>query len=74
VWYGACTQAAVAKPMLAKLHATLIKTLNLPEMKARLAESTIEASPTSQEEFAAFIRDEVDKWTAVVRDAHIQKQ
>jgi tripartite-type tricarboxylate transporter receptor subunit TctC len=74
VWYGVCTQAAVAKPILDKLHATLIKTLELPEMKARLAESTIDASPTTQEEFAAFIRAENERWVAVVRDANIPKQ
>jgi tripartite-type tricarboxylate transporter receptor subunit TctC len=55
VWYGVCTQSAVPKPILDRLHATLIKTLELPEMKARLAESSIEASPTTPEEFAAFI-------------------
>jgi tripartite-type tricarboxylate transporter receptor subunit TctC len=74
VWYGVCAQAAVPKPILAKLHATLVKTLNMPEMKARLAENTIDASPTTQEEFAAFIRAETDKWAAVVRDANIPKQ
>ena len=74
VWYGVCTQSAVPKPILAKLHATLVTTLELPEMKARLAEATIDASPTTQEEFAAFIRGEIDKWTAVVREANIPKQ
>jgi len=74
VWYGVCTQAAVPKPILDKLHATLVNTLNMPEMKARLAEATIDAEPTTQEEFAAFIRGEIDKWTAVVKDANIPKQ
>jgi tripartite-type tricarboxylate transporter receptor subunit TctC len=74
VWYGVCAQSAVPKPILAKLHATLVKTLDLPEMKARLAESTIEASPTTQEEFAAFIQNETDKWAAVVKEANIPKQ
>jgi tripartite-type tricarboxylate transporter receptor subunit TctC len=74
VWYGVCAQAAVPKPILAKLHATLIKTLNLPEMKARLGESTIEASPTTPEEFAAFIQGETERWTRVVKDANIPKQ
>ena len=74
VWYGVCAQSSVPKPILAKLHATLLKTLNLPEMKARLAESTIDASPTTPEEFAAFIRAETEKWTRVVRDANIPKQ
>jgi tripartite-type tricarboxylate transporter receptor subunit TctC len=74
VWYGVCTQAAVPKPILDKLHATLVETLNIPQMRARLAEATIDASPTTQEEFAAFIRGEIDKWTAVVKDANIPKQ
>jgi len=43
-------------------------------MKARLAESTIDATPNSPEEFAAFIRGEVEKWTRVVKDANLPKQ
>jgi tripartite-type tricarboxylate transporter receptor subunit TctC len=74
VWYGVCAQSSVPKPILAKLHATLMKTLGLPEMKARLAEATIEASPMTPDEFGAFIRAEVEKWTRVVRDANIPKQ
>jgi len=74
VWYGVCAQAAVPKPVLARLSATLLRTLNLPEMKARLAESTIEASPTTPEEFAAFIRAETEKWVKVVKDAALPKQ
>jgi tripartite-type tricarboxylate transporter receptor subunit TctC len=74
VWYGVCAQSAVPKPILAKLSATLLKVLNTPEMKARLAENTIEATPTSPEEFAAFIRAETDKWAKVVKDANLPKQ
>jgi tripartite-type tricarboxylate transporter receptor subunit TctC len=74
VWYGVCAQWSVPKPILNKLHATLVKTLNLPEMKARLAEASIDAQPMSVEEFAAFIKSQVDMWARVVRDANIPKQ
>jgi len=74
VWYGVCTQAAVPRAIVMKLNETLVRTLNMPEMKARLAEATIEAKPGTPEEFAAFIRAETDKWTKVVRDAHIARQ
>jgi tripartite-type tricarboxylate transporter receptor subunit TctC len=47
---------------------------NRPEMSARLAESTIEATPTTPEELAAFIGAETDKWIRVVKDASIEKQ
>jgi tripartite-type tricarboxylate transporter receptor subunit TctC len=74
VWYGVCAPAGVPKPFLAKLQTTLHSVLNTPEMKARLAESSIEATPNSPEEFAAFIRGEVEKWTRVVKDANLPKQ
>ena len=74
VWYGVVTQSAVPKPILAKLSATLLKTLNQPELKARLAESTIEAEPGTPEQFAAFIASETAKWAKVVKDAAIPKQ
>jgi tripartite-type tricarboxylate transporter receptor subunit TctC len=74
VWYGVVTQSAVPKPILAKLSTTLLKTLNQPELKARLAESTIEAEPGTPEQFAAFIAAETAKWAKVVKDAAIPKQ
>ncbi|HYY59791.1 MAG TPA: tripartite tricarboxylate transporter substrate binding protein [Burkholderiales bacterium] len=74
VWYGVCTQSAVPKPILDKLHATLVRTLNLPEIKARLAEASIEVSPTTPEEFAAFIRGEIERWSGVVLEANIARQ
>ena len=74
VWYGVCTQSAVPKPILDKLHATLVRTINLPEVKARLADASIEAAPNTPEELAAFIRGQVDMWSRVVRDANIPKQ
>jgi tripartite-type tricarboxylate transporter receptor subunit TctC len=74
VWYGVCAPSSVPKPILAKLHATLLKTLSQPEMKARLADATIDAAPGTPEEFTAFIRAEVEKWTRVVREANIPKQ
>ena len=74
VWYGVVTQSAVPQPILAKLSSTLLKTLSLPEMKARLAESTIEAEPGTPEQFAAFIASETAKWAKVVKDAGIPKQ
>ena len=74
VWYGLCVQSGVPKPIQAKLHASLHKVLNIPEIRARLAESTIEVEPNSQEEFTAFIRGEVAKWTRVVKEANLPKQ
>jgi len=72
-WYGMCTQSAVPKAIVAKLNATLVKVLSAPEMQARLAEQSMEVSPTTPQEFASFIKSETAKWAKVVKDAGIPK-
>jgi tripartite-type tricarboxylate transporter receptor subunit TctC len=74
VWYGVCTQSTVPRPIIDKLNATLVKTLRMPEVIERLAQSSIEAAPGTPEEFAAFIKAESERWMKVVADAHIPKQ
>ena len=74
VWYGVCTQAAVPRAIIAKLNETLVRTVNMPEVRERLAQSSIEASPTTPTEFAAFIKGEIEKWTRVVSEARIARQ
>jgi tripartite-type tricarboxylate transporter receptor subunit TctC len=74
VWYGVCTQAAVPRAMIAKLNEALVRTVNMPEVRERLAQSSIEASPMGPAEFAAFIKTEIEKWTRVVSEARLAKQ
>src|SRR5262245_27291090 len=74
VWYGVCTQSAVPKPIVAKLNATLVQTLNMPEVRARLAEATIDAAPMTPDDFLAFIQAETAKWEGVAREAGIRRQ
>lgn len=71
VWYGMCAPAGVPKGIVAKLNAAVVKTLNLPEVKERLAQNSIEAGSSTPEEFAAFIRSETAKWAKVVKDAGV---
>ena len=39
VWYGLCAPAGVPKPIVAKLNADIVKTLNMPEVKERMAQN-----------------------------------
>jgi tripartite-type tricarboxylate transporter receptor subunit TctC len=73
-WVGVCTQSAVPKSILVKLHASLLRTLNLPDVKARLAENAMDPSPTTPKQFGAFIQSETERWARVVKDANIPKQ
>ena len=69
VWYGMCVPAGVPKRVVAKLNAEVVKTLNLPDVKERLAQASIQAAPSTPEQFAAYIRAESIKWAKVIKDA-----
>ena len=68
-WYGICTQAAVPKPILAKLNTDLNKVLNSPELKKRMEDQGIDVSPSTPEVFVAHVKVETAKWAKVVKDA-----
>lgn len=67
VWYGVFAPARVPQPILAKLNAELVKTLNMPEIRERMAQQGAEPAPTTREEFATFQKAEVAKWAKLVR-------
>jgi tripartite-type tricarboxylate transporter receptor subunit TctC len=73
-WYGMCAPAGTPAPILDKLHADLTKVLQAPDVQQRLTDLVIDVAPTSRDEFAAFIRTEIARWTQVVKDAGIPTQ
>lgn len=71
-WTGIVLPAATPHDIVMKVHAALIKTLRAKathESFARLGAETLESTP---EEFARFMRDDLAKWTKVVREAGIK--
>ena len=74
VWYGICAPAATPKPIVAKINADMVKALNMSDLKQRLYQQGVEASPASPEAFVAFIKSETTKWAKVVKDAGIPSQ
>jgi tripartite-type tricarboxylate transporter receptor subunit TctC len=73
-WYGFLAPAGTPAAVIAQIHAESMKALNSTEMKEKLAHDGAEPAPTSPEEFAAHIRDELDKWRKVAKAAGIQPQ
>ncbi len=69
---GIVLPAATPREVVTKLHAALIKVLRAKttrESFARFGAETLESTP---EEFARFVREDLAKWTKVVRDAGIK--
>ena len=66
-WYASCTPAGVPKSVLDKLNAAIVKTLNLPDIRERYVQNTVDVMPTTREELGAYIRAEIAKWTKVAK-------
>jgi len=71
-WYGLVAPARAPKAVTGKLQASLQKALNAPEMKERLAAQAIEGIASTPEALTKHLREELDKWTAVVKAAGLK--
>jgi tripartite-type tricarboxylate transporter receptor subunit TctC len=71
-WYGVFVPAGTPKEIVARLNADIVRILQLPDAKQRLLESGIEATPSTPEQFAAYIQSETKKWAKVVKDGKIK--
>jgi tripartite-type tricarboxylate transporter receptor subunit TctC len=70
-WYGLFGPAALPKALVAKIDGDVSAALDSPEVKERLAKLGAEPAPLPPEEFARFVRAEVEKWAKVVRTSGI---
>jgi tripartite-type tricarboxylate transporter receptor subunit TctC len=70
-WYGLNAPAKTPKAIIDRLAAEAAKAAKSPLMLERLATDDAEAVGSTPEEYAAFIKKEQERWSKVVRTAHI---
>ena len=68
-WYGLFVPAGTSREIVMRLNGELTKILQMPDVKAKLLESGIEALHGSPEQFAAYIQSETKRWAKVVKDS-----
>ncbi len=66
-WYGILVPAGTPKEIVARLNAEILRILNVPDVKERLAAQGAETFSSTPQEFAAYIRKETQKWAKVVK-------
>jgi tripartite-type tricarboxylate transporter receptor subunit TctC len=66
-WYGVLAPRNTPQPIVAKLHASLTRALNAPQVKDRLTEIAVEINASTPEAFARRLREEMATWGRVVR-------
>jgi tripartite-type tricarboxylate transporter receptor subunit TctC len=71
-WYGVAAPAGVPREVVQRLNALVGKAVNMPEAKRAFEHQGLEARTATPEEFAAFIRDEIEQNIKLVKAANIK--
>jgi tripartite-type tricarboxylate transporter receptor subunit TctC len=71
-WYGVLAPAGTPQPIVDRLNREIVRIVQLPEVRERLAAEGAEPVGNSPEEFAAHIKRELARWAKVIRQARIQ--
>src|SRR5262245_61289564 len=73
-WYGFLAPAGTPPEIIARVHAEAAKALKAKDVIEKLATDGAEPVASRPEEFAAHIREELEKWTRVAKAAGIEPQ
>jgi tripartite-type tricarboxylate transporter receptor subunit TctC len=73
-WYGLVAPAGVNPDIIEHLNAEVVKLMNAPETRTKLAHVELDAATSTPTEFAKFVRAEYEKWGRVIKEANIRVQ
>jgi len=68
IWLGLMAPAKTPRPVLEKLNAEVNKVINAPEVKENWAKQGAVPMGMSVDEFGRFLREDVTKWSKLVKD------
>jgi tripartite-type tricarboxylate transporter receptor subunit TctC len=68
-WFGFLAPAGTPKDILARLNTELNKALQQPDLHKRLAEQGADPAGGTPEQFAALMRDDIQRWGKVVKES-----
>ena len=71
-WQGIVTIAGTPQPIVRRLHAEIVQALQSPEAKSQIGGQGSEIIANTPQEFTAFIRQELDKWSKVINTAGVR--
>ena len=54
------------------LNGTINEAIRAPDVKERFEQLNIESRPNTPEEFRAFVKDQIERWGKVVKEANIR--
>lgn len=71
-FYGMLAPGRTPRPIVEKLHAAVVASVNQTDVRERLLRQGYEVHASAPDEYTAFIRNEISRWTPVVKAAGIK--
>ena len=71
-YIGVLGPAGMTKPVVAKLHAAMVKVMDTPAVSERFRSLGADPGSSSPEEFRKLIKDELEKWRRVAKSAGLK--
>jgi tripartite-type tricarboxylate transporter receptor subunit TctC len=71
-WYGALAPAATPREVVARLNAAINEIAADPAMRSRLDSVGAEPMSGTPQQFADFLREEIERWRPIIRAANIR--
>lgn len=70
-WYGLVAPAGTPKEVIAKVNAETVRILNIAELRDKTRSQGIELGGSTPDEFSAFLKADIAKWTKAIREMNI---
>jgi tripartite-type tricarboxylate transporter receptor subunit TctC len=69
LWYAIFAPAAVPKPVVDKISTDVVKTLADEDVQRRFGDMGVDATPSTPEQLADYVKSETAKWAKAVKDS-----
>ena len=71
-WYGMLAPAGTPPPIVARLNTEIVKILQLPDIRERIAGQGAEIVGDTPAHFEAFLKSDIARWAPVIKAANIK--
>ena len=68
-WFGFLVKAGTPEPIVKRLNTEVVRVLQMPEVREKIAAEGATVLSGTPEQFSAFLKDEIVKWGKVVKES-----
>jgi tripartite-type tricarboxylate transporter receptor subunit TctC len=73
-WFGLFMPAGTPGDIIAKMNAEIVRIIRMPDVREQLSAQGADPIGSSPEEFAAYVKAEIEKWSRVIKQAGVRAE